>query len=183
MEDTPLVESEAERSSLQCTQLSMYNNKSSFLRCPGHFSKDCEVIGSYKFYLSFENSNCAQYITEKLWWNAFAKNSIPIVMGASKQDYQLLLPPNSYINVEDFARPVDLARYIVYLNKTLDEYELYFEWKKYYTILNEHGYFQSDSYHYCRLCEGLNYNSKEPKVYHNLEQYWSTTDCLQSITN
>lgn len=83
------------------------------LKCPGHFSKDCEPIGNYKFYLSFENSNCAQYITEKLWWNAFAKNSIPIVMGASRHDYQLLLPPNSYINVDEFARPVDLARYFV----------------------------------------------------------------------
>ena len=41
--------------------------------CPGHFKKDCPGINNYKFYLAFENSNCLEYITEKVFWNAYEK--------------------------------------------------------------------------------------------------------------
>ena len=43
------------------------------LHCPRHSSKDrCnkKLRDEYHFYLSFENSNCRDYITEKLFWNA-----------------------------------------------------------------------------------------------------------------
>lgn len=36
------------------------------LKCPGHFRKDCLSLNQYKFYLAFENSNCDEYITEKV---------------------------------------------------------------------------------------------------------------------
>lgn len=146
-------------------------------RCPGHFKIDCPLIDKYLFYLAFENSNCDEYVTEKLWWNAFAKNSIPIVMGASIEGYKKLLPPGSYLNIEDYARPKDLAQYILYLNTT-GKYKNYYEWKGNFEILNEHGYFQSKSYHYCRVCEALNYNQKKPKVYTDLSQFWNVQrDC------
>ncbi|EFA08198.2 Glycoprotein 3-alpha-L-fucosyltransferase A-like Protein [Tribolium castaneum] len=145
--------------------------------CPGHFKMDCPQIGEYMFYLAFENSNCDEYVTEKLWWNAFAKNSIPVVMGASVASYRKLLPPDSYLNVDDYARPKDLAQYILYLNQT-GKYRKYYKWKGDFEVLNEHGYFQSKSYHYCRVCEALNYNQRHKKVYQDLSQFWSASrDC------
>lgn len=146
-------------------------------RCPGHFTQDCEAIGDYMFYLAFENSNCDEYITEKLWWNAYSKDSIPIVMGAKTSSLSKLLPPFSYINVDDFGSPSNLADYVIYLNKTESELQNYFQWKKYFTVLQEHGYFKSNSVHYCRMCEGLNYNHKNEKVYEDLEDFWSTKNC------
>ena len=43
------------------------------LVCKGHFRRDCPDLFEYKFYLAFENAPCSEYITEKLWWNAFSK--------------------------------------------------------------------------------------------------------------
>lgn len=147
-------------------------------RCMGHFNTDCPLLNNYMFYMAFENGNCDEYITEKVWWNAYHKNAIPIVMGASEGSYRRILPPYSYINVDEFASPRDLATYLRYLNNTPNEFLKYFQWKKYFKVLNEHGYFQSESFHYCRVCEALNYNSRDTKIYRDLKSFWSVErDC------
>ena len=43
------------------------------LTCEGHFTRDCPDLLDYKFYLAFENAPCSEYLTEKLWWNAYSK--------------------------------------------------------------------------------------------------------------
>lgn len=148
------------------------------LKCPGHFTKDCKLISNYKFYLAFENSNCDEYITEKLWWNAYHKETVPIVMGAPKTSYEKLCPPNSFIHVSDFNSPLELAEYIEYLQQNDTAYNAYFEWKRDYRVQNEHGYFGSSSMHLCHICEALNNQISLPKVYSDLESFWNPKiDC------
>lgn len=147
------------------------------LQCPGHFHTDCKIISDYKFYLSFENTECDEYITEKVWWSGYHKKAIPVIMGGSKLSLQQSLPPNSYIDVNDFASPKDLASYLLYLNSSLNEMESFFKWKRDFQVLNEHGYFHSLSVHYCRICEALNYNSKKTKIYNNLNDFISLNVC------
>ncbi|KAF5290794.1 hypothetical protein FQR65_LT11526 [Abscondita terminalis] len=147
------------------------------LKCKGHFHSDCEKLSKYKFFLSFENSFCDEYITEKVWWNAYNKNAIPIVMGPSKSNLKQILPPNSFIDVNDFWSPTQLGKFLLNLNKSLDKLEKYFEWTRNFAVLNEHGYFRSKSVHYCRMCEALNYNSRETKIYDNLEEYFGLNLC------
>lgn len=142
------------------------------LKCPGHYESDCSTISDYIFYLAFENANCDEYITEKVWWNAYAKNSIPVIMGASKKSYNKILPPNSYIDVDDFPRALDLAEYLLQINKTETFYDFY-TWKTHFEVFNEHGFFKTRSFYYCRACEALNYNNKTTKVYTNLKDFWS----------
>lgn len=156
--------------------LDLDNKSSSFFRCLENTTKDCFPLSRYKFTLTFENSNC-EYTTEKLWLNAYAKNAIPIVVGTAKKFYKQLLPPNSYIITEDLSTPRDLANYIFYLNNSLMEFKNYFAWKTRFKVLNEHKYFETDSINYCRICEALNYNSKEEKVYNDLETYWNKKHC------
>lgn len=149
--------------------------------CPGHFTRDCPTIQEYKFYLAFENSNCREYITEKLWWNAYHKETVPVVMGAPKSDYEKLCPPNSFIHVDDFDSPADLARYLSFLLNNDTAYNSFFEWKRKYKVLNEHGYFGSPSLHLCRMCEALNRGTSTPKIYTDLTSFWNAeTDCSAS---
>lgn len=124
------------------------------------------------FYLAFENSDCDQYITEKVYWNAFEKGSIPIIMGTHPKVCKIHLPPNSYIHVKDFAKPLDLARYLIYLSDISNgKYFEYHEWRKDFFVINEHGYFGNPSVHYCRVCEALNYNSLATKTYDDLSHF------------
>lgn len=44
---------------------------------------DCDKIDDYKFYFAWENSACQEYITEKVWWNAYYKGAVPIVLGST----------------------------------------------------------------------------------------------------
>ncbi|XP_041483285.1 uncharacterized protein LOC121430077 [Lytechinus variegatus] len=88
-------------------------------------------IRKHKFYLALENSPCRDYITEKLWRNAFLNNVVPVVYGASKEDYERVLPPDSFIHVEDFDSIKELASYLRRLSKDEGLYNTYFEWKKF----------------------------------------------------
>ncbi|KRZ34254.1 Glycoprotein 3-alpha-L-fucosyltransferase A, partial [Trichinella pseudospiralis] len=84
---------------------------------------NCEKIldNDYRFYLSFENSLCKDYITEKYFHNAMEHYIIPVVMGASKAEYEKVSPPHSFIHVDDFRSPKELAIYLkkVAQNNTL----------------------------------------------------------------
>ncbi len=64
---------------------------------------------------------------------------VPIVMGASKEDYLALLPPNSYINVDDFKTIKELTDYIKFLDKNDTAYATYFAWKEHGRILVRHS--------------------------------------------
>ena len=55
-----------------------------------------------RFYISFENAICADYITEKTY-NALKLNTVPIVLGGV--NYTSLLPPGSFINAAQFITP------------------------------------------------------------------------------
>ena len=57
------------------------------MTCAGHFMRDCPDLNDYKFYLAFENSLCSEYITEKLWWNAYSK------VGRAIKDIDQTPPP------------------------------------------------------------------------------------------
>jgi hypothetical protein len=84
----------------------------------------------YKFVIAIENSNCADYVTEKLV-KAVESGSIPIVAGRNgRPDYRRYMPEHSYINIYDYksikALADDLKR--IANNKTL--YESYLWYKK-----------------------------------------------------
>ena len=50
-------------------------------------------------------------------------------MGARPEDYKAAAPLNSYIHVDDFDSPKDLAEYLKQLDQDDEKYNAYFKWK------------------------------------------------------
>lgn len=141
------------------------------LKCPS--GQDCYdyVAKHYKFYLSFENSHCKDYTTEK-FFKTLEGNIIPIVYGGG--DYSAIAPKHSFINVEDFYSAEILASYLKILEQDVDSYLEYFEWKK------DHIVEKSGLAAMCNLCEMLNDPEAPPKVYEDIDYWWFSdemSDC------
>ena len=92
------------------------------------------VSKKYKYYLAFENSNCVDYITEK-FWDSLKHKVLPIVMGARVEDYQAVAPPNSFLHVDSFAGPEELAEHLKYLDENPRDYNKHFQVS--YALLSE----------------------------------------------
>uniref|UniRef100_A0A0X3NF00 Fucosyltransferase n=1 Tax=Schistocephalus solidus TaxID=70667 RepID=A0A0X3NF00_SCHSO len=124
----------------------------------GRKAKYCPLAGlcfehlsrNYKFYLSFENANCEGYITEKFFVNALGYGMVPIVYGASREEFYARAPPNSYIHVDEFKTVADLAKYLNYLDKNDTAYASYFAWKEHGEVLT---WLRVD----CRVCGVLHH--------------------------
>ncbi|XP_029470533.1 alpha-(1,3)-fucosyltransferase 7 [Rhinatrema bivittatum] len=104
------------------------------------------TISKYKFYLAFENSIHRDYITEKMWKNAFEAGAVPVVLGPPRANYEKFVPPNSFIHVEDFGSPEQLARFLRTMNSS--RYEEFFQWREKYVVRSPELYtvFQVRSY-------------------------------------
>ena len=101
------------------------------LKCLPRLSQRCtKLMSKYKFYLAFENSECFDYITEKLWVNSFLHDIVPVVYGPPKSNYLKYAPPNSFIHIADFKSQKELVEYLQMLDKNDDLYNEFFKWKK-----------------------------------------------------
>lgn len=135
-------------------------------RCGPTQSKQCydDILKEYKFYLSFENSICEDYVTEK-FFNILNYDIVPIVMGGA--DYEAISPPNSFIDTRDFPNPKDLAKYLRNISGNKDLYNSFFEWKgKYKSYL--HPWM-------CEMCQKLHESEDEStKQSSNHDTWWNS---------
>lgn len=96
-------------------------------------------------------------------------------MGAPRETYKKYAPHRSYIHVEDFKSPKELAEYLHILNQNDDLYNSYFEWKgtgeligKGHTPLPQLGPML-----WCRICAMLHdkHTVSAPRWYQNMEKW------------
>ena len=120
----------------------------------------------YKFYLSFENSICPDYVTET-FFKTMDRNVVPIVYGGA--DYTQYAPIHSYIDAGQF-RPEELASYLKILDANDTLYGEYFWWKDHYRVMYSADNMWRDSY--CDLCQKL-HRDFESKSYQDLISHWS----------
>ena len=138
--------------------------------CKSRKSCDQQLLhgnGSYKFYLSFENSFCDEYVTEKLL-RTLDLDVVPIVMGLA--NYSKILPPDSFIDVRDFKSPRDLAHYLLHLNRHDKLYNQYLRNKGSLDCFP----MSNDVPWECKLCQYLHKKAEHKSIVHNLSAFWGT---------
>ncbi|XP_065503794.1 alpha-(1,3)-fucosyltransferase 4 [Caloenas nicobarica] len=129
-----------------------------------------ETVSAYKFYLAFENSQHTDYITEKLWRNAFAASAVPVVLGPDRANYERFIPPDSFIHVDDFPSPRLLAIYLKFLDKNKAIYRRYFAWRKKYEVHITSFWDE----HFCKVCEAVRTAGNQIKTVQNLASWFES---------
>ena len=132
------------------------------------FGDNCTaaVDEKYKFYLSFENSICDDYVTEKFFYR-FKLMTVPVVLGGT--DYSRIAPPHSYIDVRDFDTPKELAAFLLRLDENDEEYLAYFWWRSRYKSRFD---LDQKAKSMCLLCAKLNDPDEPAKVYSDMRKWW-----------
>ena len=139
--------------------------------------EEVRTLSSYKFYLSFENSRCPEYATEKIYkvlnMKMLDNPPVPIVMGPNRTWYKNNLPQHSYIHVDDYKTPTELSNYLIYLNQEPDLYFEYLAWRRNHTKVE-------DSTLRCKMCNKLvegGHIKENPHRIQNFELFWRKSDC------
>eukprot|EP01117_Protostelium_nocturnum_P002496 TRINITY_DN13203_c0_g1_i1.p1 TRINITY_DN13203_c0_g1~~TRINITY_DN13203_c0_g1_i1.p1 ORF type:complete len:347 (+),score=82.51 TRINITY_DN13203_c0_g1_i1:21-1061(+) len=122
-------------------ELQKYIGVASFGRClnneippseftrSGNFNALPEIWASrFKFYIAFENSNCDEYITEKLW-KVWPAGIVPIVDGPSEYPDYASPTNHSMIQADKFKSIEALGKYLKELNEDDEKYMKFLSYK------------------------------------------------------
>ena len=120
---------------------------------------------TYKFYLSFENSICRDYVTEK-FFNIAQRRIVPVVYGGA--DYASMAPVGSFIDTRLYD-PYQLAAYLKRLDANDTLYQEFFGWKNDYDV--DAGVVSMAKRGFCDLCRRLHYDETF-KSYGDLASLW-----------
>ncbi|ELU18086.1 hypothetical protein CAPTEDRAFT_36025, partial [Capitella teleta] len=126
-----------------------------------------KMMNRYRFYLAFENSLCTDYITEK-FWKALDSDMVPIVMGASFEEYQKVAPPLSFIHVNQFTSLEELSAHLIQLQHDDGAYNKYMAWKRNFTV-KVRSFPQEAP---CLLCSEAQQRAHKRPPY-NLKEWWN----------
>ncbi|XP_021490814.2 alpha-(1,3)-fucosyltransferase 4 [Meriones unguiculatus] len=122
------------------------------------------TVARYKFYLAFENSQHVDYITEKLWRNAFLAGAVPVVLGPDRANYERFVPRGAFIHVDDFPSAASLAAYLRFLDRNVAVYRRYFHWRRSYAVHITSFWDEP----WCRTCQAVQTSGDQPKSIRNL---------------
>ncbi|KAM6466865.1 3-galactosyl-N-acetylglucosaminide 4-alpha-L-fucosyltransferase FUT3-like isoform 2-T2 [Liasis olivaceus] len=126
-------------------------------------NKLLSTLSQYKFYLAFENSQHEDYITEKVWRNAFLSGAVPVVLGPPRKNYERCLPPDSFIHIDDFPTVRELAMFLLELDVDEKRYQSYFRWRAWLKPVE----YKSWGFQFCKACRAL---QARPAMYQTLPE-------------
>ncbi|KAK2502158.1 hypothetical protein MC885_015948 [Smutsia gigantea] len=123
------------------------------------------TVARYLFYLSFENSQHRDYITEKFWRNALSAGTVPVVLGPPRAAYEAFVPPGAFVHVDDFGSARELAAFLAGMNESC--YRGYFAWREQFRV----RLFSDWQERFCAICTRYPHLPRG-QVYHDLEGWF-----------
>ena len=156
-----------------CGSFSCRRNHTHWLSEPHCYKMLAE---KYKFYLSFENSICQDYVTEK-FFHILAHDLVPVVYGGA--NYSAIAPPHSFIDALQFT-PAQLAAYLSRLSANDTLYNEFFWWKGLYAV--EAGVEQMARHGFCDLCKKL-HDDTAVRVYEEIDSQWSPWSLCHAMSS
>ncbi|GFO05520.1 alpha-(1,3)-fucosyltransferase c-like protein [Plakobranchus ocellatus] len=158
------------------------------LTCPRNEDSSCfeKITSSYKFFLSFENAICEDYVTEK-FFRFFNGDLITIVRGSNQ--YFIHAPREVFLNTADFVSPRQLAERIKYLDIHPEEYIQMLRAKDQYSAIFEDYQIKEPSgtttfhhYHFeavpvCQICHRLWNLDRYAKTIPNIKTWFKLKMC------
>ena len=130
---------------------------------------------TYLFYLSFENSFCQDYVTEKLF-KVLEMDVVPVVRGGIGQEYSRITRGNRwYIDSSEFNSPKALAQYLLYLKEHPEKYVEYFNNKNTFKVTTRYG---ANTTQWCKLCAKVNDCTEPEKIITDITMWWNVSNCV-----
>ncbi|XP_025078926.1 alpha-(1,3)-fucosyltransferase C-like isoform X2 [Pomacea canaliculata] len=140
-----------------------------------HWAKECDtMLTKYFFYLSFENSFCQDYVTEK-FSRAFLKDVYVVPVARGGLNYSHHFPEGIFINADDFSSPEELGMYLKKLINDEDAY-IYMLWRiAHFVNLDS----EKSRYYYswCQLCDKLHRLQDNAKTYPDVFGWYTNGTC------
>ncbi|KAK6181433.1 hypothetical protein SNE40_009281 [Patella caerulea] len=132
---------------------------------------------TYKFYLSFENSLCKDYITEKF----FMRQNLDVVLiTRGGGNYTKFYPQESFINSNKFKNAHELGKFLLKLDKDNIAYLNYLKSKENYRSLD---FGVSIRKGLCNMCKMLHDKKIHRNVYKDYNKWWWNSDCNSKPTD
>jgi glycoprotein 3-alpha-L-fucosyltransferase len=148
---------------------------------------ECERVNfeHFKYYLAFENKNCSDYITEKVW-KSLANHMIPIVMQPGMDSFvRYEIPSKSFIHLKEF--DFNAKRLAQHLRNIDAHFPLYFDYIK-WTLIYFKTYYENEytePHRMCKMCEALNKQFSSDSMsnmnrihYNNVASFFNEQQCI-----
>ena len=153
-------------------QLKKYIDVDIYGKCGKSCRPNCfSLIPKYKFYLSFENAVCKDYITEKTYINAFANEIVPVIISGANLSNPTVIPPNSFVNALEFERAVDLADYLLLIGSDPQRYNEFFKWRDNWSVIDI-ATFKIP----CYVCNKIHESNLTHKMYTDIASWYSVNE-------
>ncbi|KAL8622213.1 hypothetical protein ACOMHN_053015 [Nucella lapillus] len=142
------------------------------LSCP-IWTQQCDLLlNDYLFYLSFENSLCVDYITEK-FYKTFHDDVHVVGVVRGGANYSRYFPAGTFIDADSFSGPEKLGRYLLELAGDDGGY-VDLLWRRSHFVTHDEGHMDA----HCQVCYKLHHVDRFKRTYSDMYGWFHKHGCF-----